>query len=374
MKRLKFFTVIVLIFIILMGCLVQVHAINPPIPTPSPSASPAPSDSTGDDGKDKGIIQGVIDGIGGFFGGIGDLASSIIDIPKNFFTMLIRDATTGAVMELVDFMNGFLNSVSRMIGKGDAVFSSPVITNLNVLLRPFAYNIMVLLFMAGITKKAAYMEAMSPMTLVESMALMMLAKWMVDHAVMLLSLIAQIITAATNVVLSYPSRTISTAYDVNGLVQQMQDNAGNDMFKLFGINAIIYISMFLLALCLLIVFVVLVTRQIELGVLTVASCLFMATVASSISNDVFKAFMKYFIGVCSQVLFMAIAMVIFTSSVFDYIRGTGMGMFGGFIEMLIGIVGLSIYIVRMPNSIKNIMGMGGGGSGLSIASIAALLL
>jgi len=365
MNKRKLLVIIAIVAIITIFGVATCYASGAATPTPTPT----PTQS-----EDNGLLNDISNGLDNLFGGIGNVANTVINLPQELLKYLVEGFASTTVLQLVAFMTGFLDIISNMMSKGDVVFSSTVVGGIALLLRPFAYDIMCLLFMAGITKKAAYMEAMSMYVFFESLGLMLVSKFMVDNSVKLLGYISEINTSATNIVLNYPQTALNSLWDVKNIVETVEKTVSNP-FDLIGVNIIVGLSMIILSICMIIIFVVLVSRQIELGVLAIVSPLFMATVTSSISNDVFKAFLKHFIGVVFQTLFMAVAIVIFTSSVFAYIQGTGTGIFGGFIEMLIGLVGLSFYIVRMPNSIKHMLGMsGGGGSGLSVASFAALLL
>ena len=363
MKKNRVIRIVVIVAIVLAYCVV-LSKFNVFADTTTPTPDPGGGGSILD-------LSGIIDAIT-------NAINAVTNIPQNLFSYLVNSVAAADVLELVTFMTGALTMISSMMAKGDTVFTSSAIVALSTILKPFAYNIMVILFMAGITKKAAYMENMSPSVFFESIGLTLVAKFLIDNSINLLSLISQIFSSITRLVLAYPQNTVDKLYDINNIVGSMQNSVNGDLMNLFGMDLIITLAMIILTICVIIIFIVLVARQIELGVLAIAAPLFMATVASSISNDVIRGFLKYFISVVAQTLFMSIAIVIFVSSVFGYVQGTGTGIFGGFLEMIIGVVGLSFYMIKMPNSIKHILGAGGGsGGGFSIASVvqfAALLL
>lgn len=361
MRKNKLFTVlcIILIAITLFPCMVSASG----APTPAPTTAPTPN-------PDTGLLSDIKNGIGSLFNKVGDIAGEVINGLLTELTKVINDAVGNVIINNITF---YLNAFVDFVKQDDPVFNDTTVNNIYDIMKPVAYSLVALFFIMGLAKNAMYFEVMSFEIVLKAAIMLIVGKYLVDSGIWILKSICGVSTYLSTLVLNSANTNISGLYNLNGAYSSATAGAtGATQAISSGLLFLIFAVIALLSA--VAIFIVLILRQIQLGVLVCASPLFFSTIVADVTNDVFKAFIKHFFAVAFQTTFMSIALALFCGSIKSFLAGTTVGMGGGFVGMLVGIIGLSFYMVKTPSTINSILGVHGGGGGLNVASIAGLFV
>jgi hypothetical protein len=256
-----------------------------------------------------------------------------------------------------------LQNFVGIIEKSDVVFYAPVVQQIFAIMKAVSYSFIGLFFVIDICKRAAYFETTTIENVIKPVLMLVVGKMMVDYSMWILQTLGGINTSMVTAIVSLGG-DLSSVMGYSNLNATLSGSSG---IGLFFICVIFFIFCILMFIAIIGMYVVVVVRQIELGILICISPLFFSTLVADATNDVFKSFIKNFIVVCFQTTVMAIACVLFFSSIKDFISGTTGGIFSGFIETVVGVIGLTFFIFKSKSLLRESMGMGGGG-GMSIAS------
>ena len=360
MRKNKLVTIICLILVtlFLFPCLVSASGATPPPATPTPN-------------PDTGLLSDIKNGINGLLGGITSIAGDVINGLLGKLSEIINDAVGNVIITNINF---YLNAFVDFIKQGDPVFNDVTVTNIyNNIIKPVALSLVALFFVLGLAKSAMYFEIMSFEIVLKSVIMLVIGKYLVDSGLWILKAIAGISTYLSTLILNNANTNITGLYNLNGAYSSATAGAGGGVQAISsGVLFLIFAVIALLSA--VSIFIVLILRQIQLGVLVCASPLFFATITADVTNDVFKAFLKHFFAVAFQTTFMSIALALFCGSIKSFLSGSSVGVGGGFVGMLVGIIGLSFYMVKTPSTINSILGVHGSGGGLNVASIAGLFV
>jgi hypothetical protein len=250
-----------------------------------------------------------------------------------------------------------------IIAKSDVVFAAPVVQQIFSIMKAVSYSFIGLFFVIDICKRAAYFETTTIESVIKPVLMLVVGKMMVDYSMWILQLLGDINKSMVTAIVSLGG-DLSSVIGYSNLNTTLSGSSG---INLFFICIMFFIFCALMFIAVIGMYVVVVVRQIELGILICISPLFFSTLVADATNDVFKSFIKNFIVVCFQTTVMAIACVLFFSSIKDFISGTSGGMFAGFTEAVVGVMGLTFFIFKSKSLLRESMGMGSGG-GMSLAS------
>lgn len=357
-NRLFAIVCIILIAITLFPCIISAA----PAPTP-----PTTTDEVEDD-KDSGI--GIIDGLISLGEKIMDLPNYIAEEMLKKLWEIINDSVGNVIIANITF---YLDAFVSFVKQGDPVFSDTTVSNIYTIMKPVAYSLISLFFIMGLAKNAMYFEVTSFEIVLKAAIMLIVGKYLVDSGIWILKSICSVNTYLATQILNSSNTNITALYNLNGSYSSATASITGTTQAL-GSGILFFLFAIIALLCAVSIFIVLILRQIQLGVLICAAPLFFSTIVADISNEVFKAFIKHFFAVAFQTTFMSIALALFCGSIKSFLSGTSVGMGGGFVGMLVGIIGLSFYMVKTPSTINSILGVHGGGGGLNVASIAALFI
>jgi hypothetical protein len=297
---------------------------------------------------------------------LGSLPSSIIDYFFNQAGGSLRNILGDIILfDTWALLGGFTNMISRT----DAIFSSPAVYQIYEIIKAVSYSFIALFFVIDLCKKAAYFETTTIESVIKPVLMLIVGKLMIDNAMWILRTIGEINTLLVTSIISLTGN-LNDVFGYSALTTTLESRGG---VNLFFMSIIFVVFALLLVLGVIGMYVMLVIRQIELGILVCVSPLFFSTLVADVTNEIFKAFIKNFIVVCFQTTVMAIACVLFYTSIQSFISGTATGIFVGFIETVIGIMGLTFFILKSKSLLRESMGVGGSG-GVSVTSIARLFV
>ena len=304
---------------------------------------------------------------------VSSILNEISNLPE-YIVIYFFDMAGGSLRNVLGDMMlyniwAMLESFVNIISRTDAIFSSPAVLQIYGVIKPVSYSFIALFFVIDVCKRAAYFETTTIESVVKPILLLIVGKLVIDNGLWILSLIADI---NTSLVASIVTLTGSLD-DVFGYTMLMTELSSSSGANLFFVSIIFIIFAVLLAISIISMYVILVIRQLELGILVCLSPIFFSTLVADVTNDVFKSFIKNFIVVCFQTTVMAVAAVLFYTSIQSFVSGTATGIFAGFMETLVGIMGLTFFMLKSKSLLREWIG-GSGSSGLGIASVARLFI
>lgn len=331
-------------------------------PTPSPAPTPAVEEK-----EDNSIW---------ILSGLKDVVDSILDLPGRIIsdglTKLAEILNKGMSTAIINNLRFYLSIFTDFLeGGDDNIFRDPTVNAVSDVMKPVAYSIITILFLIGISKATINLEVVSTEIAVKYGLMLVITKIFVDNTSWVLKMICGANNFLTLKILDMTSVNVENLYDVSrawndGLAPTATIDAEIGLSVLFLVFAMVAL------LAAIAMFIVLILRQIHLAVMICVAPLFFATMIVDVSNFVFRNFLMHFIAAVFQTTFMAVALAIFCGSIQSYLSGTVLGISGGFVGMCIGIIALSFYMVKTPNTINQILGAHGHGGGINVASIAAL--
>ncbi len=332
-------------------------------PKSNSSISSNSSDSGGSSSSDSDNSASLINGL---LSGLDNLPEKFVNFiltpVKEYYVSKITDSYNKLDMALKGFQSLLANDDS---GSGFYIFARTLWS----LLLPFGYSLVALFFVIGFCKKTTYFETMNNLEIIKLMLKLILGKTFLDKSIDILSVIMGLNRDIVRIVLNSTSSINSSLLNaaknetING--SNVIDKLQSMVLYLISNEIITTVMLLLIIIC----YVVINLRNIELAVLIATAPLFFSTMVSDVTNDVFKAYMKNFISVVLQTLWISVSVAFLTNS---YMSGvTGASDFSVF-NFLISILTLAIFAVKAPSSVRNAIG-GSGGNGMNIASLAMLL-
>ncbi|WP_026883529.1 hypothetical protein [Clostridium akagii] len=345
-------------------------------------------------------IQGVGNSINGLVGdistGFANLGNSIANIPTTIENLpgKIGDAVGNSVGTA--FTNAINNTILNPIGR---VVESDLTTKINAVdadmqafqmllsqedlsgsqfgfaqtlwssMKPIGYSLVSLFFIISFCKKTIYFEMMNDLEVYKQLVKLIFAKSAVDYSYTILTAIVSVNRGIVNTIFG-----VLKMADKSQMIQYINSNSSTDVIQLIGNCLKSTVLMTSLGICLIICMVIVVIRQIELAVLAVVSPMFFATLAGDSTSDIFKSFIKNFVAVTVQTIWIAVGLAFLKNSYLTSITVgsdgllSGSGIFG-FTNFIVGIVALTVYCVQAPASVRNSLG-GSGGGGFNISSLA----
>lgn len=355
--------IIILLSMSITALAVSEDGIGNGIPSGPNDNKPVPS-------KEEGLLNDIKNGIGGLASSMGDVAGSVVTGVINKISEIVNDTVGKVIISNITF---YLNAFVSFVKQGDPVFSDTTVNNIYSLVKPVAYSLVALFFVMGLAKNAMYFEIMSFEVVLKSAVMLVIGKYLVDTGIWILQIICGLNSYVSTLILNNADTDITSLYNLNGSYSSAVAGASTGV-QAISSGILFFIFAVIALLSAVAIFIVLILRQIHLGVLVCLSPLFFSTIVADISNDVFKSFIKHFFAVAFQTTFMSVALALFCGSMRSFLSGSSVGMGGGFIGMLVGIIGLSFYMVKTPGTINGILGVGANGNGINVASIAALFV
>lgn len=234
-------------------------------------------------------------------------------------------------------------------------------------LKPIAYSLVGLFFVIDFCKRTIYFEVMNYIQIVIPLIKLTFAKYIVDNSFRILNLILdinrEIVGKVFEIESGFNSRSIADFGTINnpGPITKVFDLA----IFYWGKSIFFLLVIVLIALC----YVIANIRLIELSVLGGLSPIFFATIAADVTNDVFKSYIKNYIAVAMQSVFMAVGLAFLSTGFTGYFTKTA-GFSSG-LSMLIGVLTLTIYVLKAPASVRNAIG-GAGGTSVNLVQLATL--
>lgn len=302
------------------------------------------------------------------------LLDSIMNLPKkiveginDFFLKDMKKYMSDVVRKNIEQANRSLVNFQEDLTESDLSSSEfSIARSIWGGVKPIAYSLLSLFFMIGFVKKAMYFEMMNDREIYKTLLLFIFGKVLVDKSFLICEMILKVNNSIVRTVISTVGSMNTTQY-----IKFVENDKGQSMLTVTSnyFRTGWFITLFILAI--LIAQVMLILRKIEIAVLTSVSPLFISTFGADTSMDVFKNFLKNYISVVAQTIWMSIA---FSFLVNAYITGITIesgGILPGW-EFVIGAIALAIYCVNSPSSVKSAIG-GSGGGGMNLSSILNVL-
>jgi hypothetical protein len=305
---------------------------------------------------DKGIISSLV-----------NLPKKIMDEISDFFLKDVKKFLSDVVRSDIEYANRKLVEFQEELTESDLGSSEFAIARtLWGAMKPIAYSLLALFFMIGFVKKAMYFEMMNDREIYKTVLLFIFGKILIDKSFTICEMILRVNNGIVRTVINTVGSTNQSQF-----IKFVENDRGQSMLTVIGnfFRSGGFMICFLIAL--LIAQIILILRKLEIAVLTSVSPLFISTFGADTSMDVFKNFIKNYISVVAQTIWISIAFSFLVNAYISGITVESGGLLPGW-DFLIGGVALAIYCINAPNSVKSAIG-GSGGGGLNLSSLLHLL-
>lgn len=296
------------------------------------------------------------------------LPGKILDSMLNGLFKPIKEALNNGIKSSIDQTNSIMVTFQEKLTK-DNINSSQfaIAKTLWNGLKPIAYSLLSLFFLISVVKKSMYFEMMEEKQLYKSLLLFVFGKTLIDQSYTICSMIININNSIVNIVFNSIGASNRHQY-----IQYQNTNIDGISVMTLICN-LLKCTWFLIfiGLAIIIALVMLVIRQIEIAVLVGVSPIFFSTFSGESTMDVFKSYLKNFISVVAQTIWIGVAFGFLTNSYLGTIQVNATGLLPG-IDFIVGAVALAIFCINAPNSVRSAIG-GNGGGGMSLGSIAMLM-
>lgn len=306
--------------------------------------------------------------------GLNDVKQEVSDLPGGivgkFFSDIfkpIRNALLKAYKLTIQATNDIFKKFSINL-KNDNLNSSKynVAKTVHNALKPMGYSLLALFFLISFLKKAMYFEMMEDKAIYKSLIILIFGKEMIDNSYLLLNGIVQLNNQIVQVVLS------AVGSHTDQFVKYANTNVDSQNSLMIIVCILInFLYLALVILTILIAYVMLIMRQIEMGILVAVAPLFFSTSCGESTMEVFKSFIKNFITVVIQTVWLAIAFGFLTSDLLKVFSFSATGFFTNF-NFLLGCIALALFCLNAPSSVKSAIG-GTGGQGVSLGSLISVI-
>lgn len=338
-----------------------ISTVPPAITTPVP---PATTTTTGDSGTSAGFSLNI-------FGKISDIFDSITNLPQKVmdsFNGMARDFAKASIESNFEQIQSQLDTFSVILTSDGYQGFFSIANTIRDKVRPIAYSLLALFFIIGFTKKTIYFDFVNKNEIIKTLLLFVLTKSFIDKSGDILNIILNFNRGLCKMVMKIGESKNTSFLNAFNTQLDHQLSVKQSIIDQLSFSLPFLLLTIFVGLLFLLCFVMINLRNIELGVLIAVSPIFFATLGSDVTNDVFKNFIKNFITVALQTLWMSVALVFLMSGYMEGVASQGMGVFG----YVIGIITLSIYCVKAPSSVKEAIG-GAGGQSFSLSSVAMLM-
>lgn len=310
--------------------------------------------------------KGGID-LSGILGGLTDIPNKIKEAFLNPLNTYFQARLLATKIEVDGAMSVFKNLLTKDDLNSSTFRFAKSLWNA---LKPIGYSLIGLFFIVDFCRKTIYFEVMNPLEIIKSVIKLVLTKTLVDQSYTILSMVLGINRMIVNTVFAIAGNSsLSDIINLNQLIKT--DNTSIDLVQIISEKINSQFFLLLIGVLLVICIVIVNLRNIELAVLAGLAPIFFATNAGEISNDVFKSYLKNFISVAAQTIWMSVGLAFLTSGYVGTVTGAG-GLFSP-MNLLIGMLTLTLYVIKAPNSIKSALGGSGTSANVSLSSLAMLI-
>lgn len=318
-------------------------------------ASPSYWGGVGDDDSDEYGDETFFEMLTRIINDISSLPSTIAQMVGTAISAFMEATARAFLNRIIEMIVCFFASLDNLLTDTNLDLNHSVVNAVFNILRPTATTFAALFLIIQVTKSAATFEAIDITRVMKYLLFFVLAIFLIDNSLNILSLIVKGFGGLTRRVLDMGYVTFfsdNSSFWVN-FESSFSDGGSNVMDS---IAALLLCTVLSLLTCFMAfsLYLTLAIRSIEILIMAAASGLFASTLASDATMDVFKSFIKTFIATVSSTLFMAIGFALFTSiSEIQFITGDY-----AYVDTVIKMTAILAYCSKTPQTIRSILGYG----------------